>query len=82
VLFLLCAVAVEQSVALTSAHEQHQAQDHVCLVCYVGALPFLRSTTNVAVAPVLLVRWLEPPPDFEATHDALPAARTSRAPPA
>ena len=82
VLLLLCAVTAGQTLALTSAHERHQAQDHGCLVCYVGSLPFLESTTEAPAAPVLLVRWLESPPDFEATHDARPATRSSRAPPA
>jgi hypothetical protein len=81
-LLLLCAVTVGQSAALTSAHAQHQAQDHGCLVCYAGSLPFLQSSTGAPLAPVLRVAWLESPPEFEATHDARPAARSSRAPPA
>ena len=82
VLLLLCAVTVGQSAALTSAHAQHQAQDHGCLVCYAGSLPFLQSSTGAPLVPVMQVAWLESPPDFEATHDARPAARSSRAPPA
>jgi len=81
-LFLLCAVTVGQSAALTSVHEQHQAQDHGCLICYAGSLPFLQSSIGAPLAPVLRIAWLESPPDFAATHDALPAARSSRAPPA
>ena len=81
-LLLLCAVVVGQSAALTSAHERHQAQDHGCLVCYAGSLPFLQSSTGAPLAPVLRIAWLESPPDFAATHDARPAARSSRAPPA
>jgi hypothetical protein len=81
-LLLLCAVTVGQSAALTSAHVQHQAQDHGCLVCYAGSLPFLQSSTGAPLAPVLRIAWLESPPDFEATHDSRPAARSSRAPPA
>jgi hypothetical protein len=81
-LLLLCAVTVGQSAALTSEHVRHQAQDHGCLVCYAGALPFLQSSTAAPLAPVLRIAWLESAPDFEATHDARPATRSSRAPPA
>jgi len=81
-LLLLCAVTVGQSAALTSAHERHQAQDRGCLVCYAGSLPFLQSSAGAPLVPVLRIAWLESPPDFEATRDARPAARSSRAPPA
>jgi hypothetical protein len=81
-LLLLCAVTVGQTAALTGAHERHQAQDHGCLVCFAGSLPFLQSSTGAPLAPVLRVAWLESKPDFEAKHDARPAARSSRAPPA
>jgi len=81
-LLLLCAVTVGQSAALTSAHAQHQSQDHGCLVCYAGSLPFLQSTSATPLAPVLRIAWLESTPHFEATHDGRPATRSSRAPPA
>ena len=82
VLLLLCAVTLGQSAALTSTHELHRAQNHSCLVCYVGSLPFLESTAEAPVDPVWLVARLESPPDFEAPRDVRPAARSSRAPPA
>ena len=82
VLLLLCAVTIGQSAALTATHEQHRAHDHGCLVCQVGSMPFLESPATAPLAPILLIRWLESVPDFEAAHDARPAARSSRAPPA
>jgi hypothetical protein len=82
VLLLLCAVTAGQTAALTSAHERHQAHDHGCLVCYVGSLPLVECTTEAPAAPVFLVRWLVSPPEFSASHDARPATRSSRAPPA
>jgi hypothetical protein len=82
VLLLVCAVTAGQSAALTVAHERHQAQDHGCMVCNAGSLPFLQSSTCASLAPVLRIAWLDSPPDFEATHDVRPSARSSRAPPA
>ncbi|MGA1994815.1 MAG: hypothetical protein ABSH45_03455 [Bryobacteraceae bacterium] len=82
VLFLLFAVILGQSAALTSTHALHRADNHGCPVCYLGSLPLLESTAEVPVAPVWLVARLESPPDFEGTHDVCPAAHSSRAPPA
>jgi hypothetical protein len=81
-LLLLCAVAFWQSAALTSTHELHRTQGHSCQVCYLGSLPFLESTGEASVAPIWPVARLICPPQFEAAHDARPAARSSRAPPA
>jgi hypothetical protein len=82
-LLLLCVVTFGQSAALTGAHEQHRAQDHGCLVCYAGSLPFLESAIGAtAPVPVLLRVWLKSPADIEATHEAGIAIRSSRAPPA
>lgn len=81
-LLLLCAVTAGQTAALTAPHEQHQAQDHGCLVCLAGSLPFLQASIGVPEVPVLRIAWLESTPDFEAKHDARPTARSSRAPPA
>ncbi len=81
VLILLCAVAVVQSAALTSEHEQHRATDHGCLVCVAGSLPFLEPSTGAPLAPVLRIQWLESAPDFETANDARITERSSRAPP-
>lgn len=81
VLVLLCAVAVVQSAALTSEHEQHRSTDHGCVVCLVGTLPFLEPSTGAPLAPVLRIQWLESVPDFETANDARPTERSSRAPP-
>ena len=78
---LVCAVAIAQSAALTSEHEQHRATDHGCLVCIAGSLPFLEPGTRSPVAPVLFVEWMESAPDFEAANAPRSAARSCRAPP-
>jgi hypothetical protein len=82
VLFLLSLMVYAQSAASFSAPEPHDATGHCCLLCHVGTLPFLQITTVLAMAPVLQVERLIPNPDFEASHDVLLNANSSRAPPA
>jgi hypothetical protein len=82
VLFLLCLMVYAQSVALFGAPEVHHAGGHCCLLCHVGTLPFLQITTGTGTAPIALVGRLISNPDFQASHDVLLTANSSRAPPA
>jgi hypothetical protein len=78
---LLCLLVLAQSAAFASANEMHRSQDHCCLLCHVGPLPFLHTAVLPEVAPVLAVVWLEFRQESEATHEPQLAIRTSRGPP-
>jgi hypothetical protein len=82
VLLLVCLVLVAQSAAFASLNEQHRSQDHCCLLCHVGPLPFLHTHVSPVVAPVFCMVWLESAPDFIPTPEVLLATSSSRAPPA
>jgi len=82
VLLLLCLLMVAQSAAFASANEQHHSQDHCCLLCHVGPLPFLHTNVSAVVMPALSMVWLESPLEFIATHDVQLSTKSSRAPPA
>jgi hypothetical protein len=82
VLLLLCLLLVAQSAAFASANEQHHSQDHCCLLCHVGPLPFVHTNSTAVVMPNLSMVWLDPPPDFVATHDVQHSTTSSRGPPA
>ena len=81
-MFLLCLMVYAQSVALFAPPETHHTSGHCCLLCHLGTLPFLQVTTGASVAPIVLVERLIPNSDFEASHDVLLTANSSRAPPA
>ena len=81
VLLLLCVTVLAQSSALSAQSESHHAQDHCCLLCHVGPLPFLQTSVSATLAPVFQVVWLAPPARVEATADVLVVPRASRAPP-
>ena len=81
-LFLLCLMVFAQSAAVLSAIEPHHDTGHCCLLCHVGALPFLEITSPTPVAPIVVVERLIADPDFEASRDVLLNANSSRAPPA
>ena len=82
VLPLLCLVLVAQVSAFVSANEQHHSQDHCCLLCHVGPLPFLHTHVSPVVAPVFCMVWMESAPDFIPIHEVLLSTSSSRAPPA
>ena len=82
VLFLLCLTFYVQTATLLSAVEPHHATGHCCVLCHVGSLPFLESTSPSSVAPIVVVERLIPNPDIESSHDVLLSSNSSRAPPA
>jgi hypothetical protein len=82
VLLLLCLLLVAQSAAFASANEQHHSTDHCCLLCHVGPLPFVHTHSSAVVMPNPSRVWLEPSPDFVATHDVFLSTTSSRGPPA
>ncbi len=82
IVFLLCATAYAQGAAFESASEHHNAQQHCCLLCHIGPLPFLQANVSVTVAPAEPVGWLVWSPQTESVHDVLLIATSSRAPPA
>jgi hypothetical protein len=79
---LLFAIICGQAAALSPTHEQHKAQDHGCLICFAGSLPFVEPTAGAPAAPVMAVAWRASSPDIEATRDVRLTLRSSRAPPA
>jgi hypothetical protein len=81
VLFLLCLMAWAQTVALFGVTETHHSAGHCCPLCHLGSLPFLYITNAASVAPVAIVERFLSKPDFEASHDVLLTANSSRAPP-
>jgi hypothetical protein len=81
ILFLLCLTVWAQSASLAALHDQQHSTNHCCLLCHVGPVPFLQTVGTFAVAPVQPVGWLAPQPVFQAVHDVLRPARSSRAPP-
>jgi hypothetical protein len=82
VLLLLCLVLVAQSTGFASANEEHHSQDHCCLLCHVGPLPFLHTNISAVVVPAFCMVWLESAPDFIPTHEVFLSTSSSRAPPA
>src|SRR5581483_7644913 len=58
VLLVLCLLALAQVSAFASANEQHHSQDHCCLLCHVGPLPFLQTNVSAVVMPLLASVWL------------------------
>src|SRR5579872_2855166 len=82
IVFLLCLMSFAQSAALSAPESHHSSGGHCCPLCHLGSLPFLEITTASSIAPVVLVERLIPNPDFEASHDVLLNANSSRAPPA
>jgi hypothetical protein len=81
-LLLLCVTIAAQASALDPQHASHHGSGHCCLLCFTGPLPILRTTVPVAVAPILLLTWLAPAPDFQSFHEVLLSTSSSRAPPA
>jgi hypothetical protein len=79
---LLCLVLLAQSAGFAAANEQHHSQDHCCLLCHAGPLPFLHSNVSAVVAPVFCTVWLESTPNIISTHEVLLSTSSSRAPPA
>jgi hypothetical protein len=80
-LLLVCLIVFAQSAALSGEFESHHATEHCCLLCHVGALPFLQVTVASALAPVFRKVWLAPPAEFSLLHDSAHVIRSSRAPP-
>jgi hypothetical protein len=79
---LLCLVLVAQSAGFASANQQHHSEDHCCLLCHVGPLPFLNTSVSALAVPVFCMVWMEATPDFIPTHEVLLATSSSRGPPA
>lgn len=82
IVVLLCATVFAQFAALTDSHTPHYANDHCCLLCHIGVLPFLQSDSALSAAPAAPVEWLQRAPECVPFHDAFLVSRSSRAPPA
>ncbi len=81
-LLLLCALLCGESAALTPDHQRHQSQNHSCLVCQVGSLPFLGRAIAAPSAGIVLLARLGNTDSFTAPQELRCAVRCSRAPPA
>jgi hypothetical protein len=82
IVLALCAMAFAQFAALTDSHTPHVANDHCCLLCHIGVLPFLQPDSVLSAAPAAPIEWLPWSPDSVVFHDAYLGSRSSRAPPA
>ena len=78
VLLLMCAVVCAQAASLDQFH--HHSTEHCCGLCHAG-MPFLRSAPIGPTAPVAPGGWIEKAWFFDAPHDVLLTAGSSRAPP-
>ncbi len=79
---LLCLFLIAQSSAFTALNQEHHSQDHCCLLCHVGPLPFLNTNVTAVAVPVFSMVWMESIPDFIPRHEVLLSTSSSRAPPA
>jgi hypothetical protein len=82
IVLLLCATAFAQFAALTDSHTLHFTNDHCCLLCHIGVLPFLQPDAAMSAAPVVPVEWLPWNSDRVLFRDTLLVSRSTRAPPA
>lgn len=80
VLFV-CLVVFAQSASLSAQFESHHATDHCCLLCHVGAIPFLQVAVASRLTPVFREVWFAPPVDVVMAGESVPLIRASRAPP-
>jgi hypothetical protein len=81
ILLLVCLTLAGQSLALNHEQETHHAQDHCCLLCHVGPLPFLQTTVAASIAPIFLVIWLAPALHTQRHPHLMLSAISSRGPP-
>jgi hypothetical protein len=79
---LVCLFLVTQFAAIASANQTHHSEDHCCLLCHVGPLPFLNTNVSAVAAPVFSMVWMESAPDFVPVDEVLLSTSSSRAPPA
>jgi uncharacterized membrane protein len=80
VLLFLCAVICAQTASFASEHS-HNRSEHCCGLCHIGPLPLLEPVTSAGFTPILAVAWLSCSGDFDAPHEAVLRAGSSRAPP-
>ena len=80
IVLLLCATAYAQFAALTDSHP-HVSNDHCCLLCHVGVLPFLQPDIAISAVPAEAVEWLPADPEIVPFDDTLLVCRSTRAPP-
>jgi len=81
-LLFVCAIVFAQSAALVAQFEPHHAAEHCCLLCHVGALPFLQVAVASTLAPMFRKVWSTPAAETTAILQAALVTRSSRAPPA
>jgi hypothetical protein len=79
--FLVCLLIFGQSASLAAQFESHHADEHCCLLCHVGALPFLQVAVVSTVAPVFRKVWFAPCAEITVLREAAPVICSSRAPP-
>jgi hypothetical protein len=82
IVLLLCATVYAEFAALSDSHAPHFPNDHCCLLCHIGVLPFLQPDSDFSAAQAAPIEWLASDPDCVQFHDAFLVSRSSRAPPA
>jgi hypothetical protein len=80
-MLVVCLTLFGQSFALASVEETHHAQDHCCLLCHAGPLPFLQTTISAIAAPVFAVVWMAPERELDPAPAVLLSTFSSRGPP-
>jgi len=78
---LACLLVLGQTAALASQFESHHSAEHCCMLCHVGALPFLQVAVASTLAPVFRKVWLAPRPETTTVREAAHVIQSSRAPP-
>lgn len=81
-LLLLCLMTWMQAAASSPDHQMHHVAGQSCLLCLAGPLPFVRIVSPALVAPVVVLRWIEPLAKPEPAQSLFVSTRSSRAPPA
>jgi hypothetical protein len=78
---MVCLIVFAQSAAVAAQFEAHHAAEHCCLLCHVGALPFLQVAAASTVPPVFRKVWQSPRVEVPRLREAALVIRPSRAPP-
>lgn len=81
ILLFLCALIGAQAGSLATEHLHLFCDQHCCVLCHAGPLPFLKTEAAASLSPNLAVTWIAHAVESEDPADILLAAGSSRAPP-
>ena len=81
-LLIVFFLAFTQWIAPQAEANEHNANEHCCLLCHVAPIASLDATAALPAAPVLCAIWIQAVSPAEAPAGAPVATKSSRAPPA